>query len=290
MQHADPVALPGNRMRRRWEYAGLDHPFELVWGLERTRLGHVLVALLLALLFHGALAAKGAFGLYELGDFARIAQALVQEQMRRVVAVSMIRPEPEPEPEPPPPTQREPDAPPPERAPTPRQRVTPAAPAAARAARVLTAPPSPDEPLDLTGNTFVQGNADTYAGGVTARAGTSSTAVRDLGARSDGVVGGRGKGPGVDLSRAARPMDDEWNCPFPPEADVEQINFKRVQVVVKVGTTGKALDVTVVADPGYGFGTAAKRCAMRQRYEPALGRDGKPVVGAARSFFVRFSR
>jgi protein TonB len=288
MQHADPVALPDNRMRHRWEYAGLDHPFELVWGLERTRAGHVVLALLLALLFHGALAAKGAFGLYEVGDFARAAQALVQEQMNRVVAVSMIRPDPEPEP---PPTARsEPEAPPLERTPVPRQRSREAAPAAARAARVLTAEPDPDEPLDLTGNTFVQGNADTYAGGVTARSGTSSTAVRDLGARGDGVVGGRGKGPAADLSRAARPLEEEWNCPFPPEADVEQINFKRVQVVVKVGTAGKALDVTVVSDPGYGFGMAAKRCAMRQRYEPALGRDGKPVVGTARSFFVRFSR
>src|SRR5688572_30171395 len=120
MQHADPVALPDNRMRHRWEYAGLDHPFELVWGLERTRAGHVVLALLLALLFHGALAAKGAFGLYEVGDFARAAQALVQEQMNRVVAVSMIRPEPEPEP---PPTARsEPEAPPLERTPVPRQR------------------------------------------------------------------------------------------------------------------------------------------------------------------------
>jgi protein TonB len=155
---------------------------------------------------------------------------------------------------------------------------------------VLTAEPDPNEPLDLTGNTFVQGSAESYAGGVTARAGTSNTAVKDLGARGDGVVGGRGKDPAGDQSRAARPIDEEWNCPFPAEADVEQINFKRVQVVVKVGTSGKALDVTIVSDPGYGFGLAAKRCALRQRYEPALGRDGKPIVGQARSFYVRFSR
>jgi protein TonB len=273
-------------MRRRWEFAGLDHPFELVWGLERTHVGHIGLALALALALHGGLAAKGALGLYDVGDFARFTQLTVQEQTRRVVAVSMIRPEPEP----PPPVQKtEPDAPPPERAPQPRHRVRAAAPAAARAGRVLTAQPNPDEPLDLTGNTFVQGSAESYAGGVTARSGTSNTAVRDLGARAGGVVGGQGKEIG-DQSRAARPLDDEWNCPFPAEADVEQINFKRVQVVVKVGTTGKALDVTVVADPGYGFGLAAKRCAMRQRYQPALGRDGKPIVGTASSFYVRFSR
>jgi periplasmic protein TonB len=288
MQYADPVAPLSSRMRRRWEYAGLDHPFEHVWGLERTRVGHVVLAIVLALLLHGALAAKGVFGLYDIGDFARAAQQLVQEQTRRVVTVSMIRPEPEPEPEPD--TKKaEPDAPPPERVPAPRQRVRAAAPAAARAGRVLTAQPDPNEPLDLTGNTFVQGSAESYAGGVTARSGTSNTAVRDLGARAGGVVGGRGKEVG-DQSRAARPLDEEWNCPFPAEADVEQINFKRVQVVVKVGTTGKALDVTVVSDPGYGFGLAAKRCAMRQRYQPALGNDGKPIVGTARSFYVRFSR
>lgn len=278
-------------MRRRWEYADLDHPFELVWGLERTGLAHLTLAALIAVGAHFGLAARSMSALYELGDFARTVHAAVQERTRSVVDVTVETPEPEPEPEPDQEPDQEPEQPaaaPP--TPEPRARAREAAPAPARAGRVLTAPADPNEPVDLTGNTFVQGNADSYAGGVTASTGTATTAVHSLRARPGGVLGGRGKGAGVDRSRVARPLDEEWNCPFPPEADIEQINFKRVQVVVRVSTSGKALDVTVVDDPGYGFGAAAKRCALRQRYLPALGKDGKPVVGTAPSFFVRFSR
>ena len=47
-------------------------------------------------------------------------------------------------------------------------RPPPPPPAPAQAAKVLTQEPDPNEPVDLTGNTIVQGNADAYAGGFTA--------------------------------------------------------------------------------------------------------------------------
>jgi len=56
---------------------------------------------------------------------------------------------------------------------------------------VLTAESKPDEPLDLTGNTIVTGNADTFAGGFTAGNGTNPNAVHSMPSPS-GVPGGTG--------------------------------------------------------------------------------------------------
>ena len=84
-------------------------------------------------------------------------------------------------PPPPPPPTAEPEAKP-EPAPPPvhMRDVPPPPPAPAQAAKVLTAEPTPDEPIDLTGNTIVQGNADSYAGGFTSGNGTSANAVRAI--------------------------------------------------------------------------------------------------------------
>jgi protein TonB len=154
---------------------------------------------------------------------------------------------------------------------------------------VLTAEPDPDEPVDLTGTTFVQGNADSYAGGVTASSGTSKIAVRTPSARGDGVVGGKGTAPytGVDRSRDADIVERQWACPFPPEAD--HINYERVNVVVTVSAQGKALDVQVVGSPGYGLGRAAQRCAWSKTYIPKLDRDGTPLTSTI-TIVVTFER
>src|SRR5262249_646709 len=149
----------------------------------------------------------------------------------------------------------------------------------------------------LTGNTFVTGNADSYAGGVTASNGTSKTAVRDPRAGVNGVPGGRGapapvsSGPAVSLSRPPGVSGKtEWDCPFPPEADAERIDFQRVQVVVTVRPDGSAQAVKVLGDPGHGFGRAARDCAMRQRYSPGLDVEGRPVLASMPPIYVRFTR
>jgi protein TonB len=154
------------------------------------------------------------------------------------------------------------------------------APAAAQAGKVLTAEPTPDEPLDLTGDAFVQGNADYYAGGITASKGTSTEAVRNQAARSDGVVGGTGTAPAssIDRSRAAGTVGTNWDCPFPAEAELEQINYQQVRVAVTVSAQGKALEVKVIGDTSFGFGRAAQRCALSKAYIPALDRGGNPIT------------
>jgi periplasmic protein TonB len=251
------------------------------WGTRRF-VGAVLAALIL----HLAVGSRGFLGLDEVQDFARAVQRDLQARMNREQEVD-VQPEPEPEPPPPEPEPApEPPAPepepvkPPPKAATPPPKAPPPAPAAAQAGRVLTAEPTPDEPLDLTGNAFVQGNADYYAGGVTAAQGTGTQAVRAPAARADGVVGGTGSAPasGVDRSRAAGTVERNWDCPFPAEADLEQINYQQVRVAVTVSETGRALDVKVIGDTSFGFGRAALRCALSKAFVPALDREGHPVT------------
>jgi periplasmic protein TonB len=237
----------------------------------------------LALSLHAAVAFAGLAGLFELAEFARRVQLGMDQRVRATIQVAL---EPEPEPPPPPePEPEEPEPPPPQAEPKPPVQKPPAptpepeppAPAAAQAGRVLTAEPDPDEPVDLTGTTFVQGNAESYAGGVTAASGTATRAVRAPAARADGVPGGTGTAPAteVDRSRAAGIDELNWDCPFPPEAD--GINFQRVNLAVTVSAQGKAQKVQVLADPGSGFGPAAQRCASNRTYVPALDRTGAPV-------------
>lgn len=169
----------------------------------------------------------------------------------------------------------------------------PPPPAAAQAAAVLTAPDD-DSPLDLT-NSFVTGTADRYAGGTTQAGGTSTTAVRNPGAVATGVPRGTGVGPGtqqggVDRSRALQLAGStEWQCPFGPEADADQIDEAVVVVAVTVGADGKAQKASVTQDPGHGFGREARACALRESYLPALDREGNPIA-ASKSFRVRFER
>jgi len=169
-----------------------------------------------------------------------------------------------------------------------------AAPAAARAGAVLTAAPDPNAPVDFDG--IISGTGETFAGGNTSAAGTSDTAVRGRAVAVGGVPGGSGKaaaGPavGVDRTRVAGVAGSkDWNCPFPPEADSEQIDqaFPTIQVAVRADGTPER--VTVLSDPGHGFGRAATRCAMQQRFETALDHDGTPIPGLTKSLRVRFER
>jgi protein TonB len=158
---------------------------------------------------------------------------------------------------------------------------------------VLAAEADPNEPLDLTGNTFVVGTADTYSGGITASGGTAKGPVYDQTAKPSGVVGGTGTKPtsnsSVDLSRPAAPVSRNWNCPFPPEADIEQINYMRVSVVVQVNSEGNPKSVEVLNDPGFGFGRAARQCALKQSYRSALNREGKAIAHSLATV-VKFER
>jgi periplasmic protein TonB len=163
---------------------------------------------------------------------------------------------------------------------------------------VLTQEPSPNEPVDLTGNSFVTGSGSTYAGGVTQANGTSKTAVYNPAAVATGVPGGTGTAPApppppkVDKSKVAGLLGSvDWNdCPFPPEADAEQRDQAFVMIQVKVKPDGSPENVTVLQDPGFGFGREARKCAMRKKYSQALDADGNPIGGQTKPFRVRFER
>ena len=82
----------------------------------------------------------------------------------------------------------------------------------------------------------------------------------------------------------------DWNCPFPPEADSEQVDQAFPTIQVSVRADGTPEHVSVLSDPGHGFGRAAQRCAMQERYEPAFNHDGNPIAGLTKSIRVRFER
>jgi protein TonB len=267
---------------------------------ERSARTGLAVGFAIATLAHAAGAARVLSAPIELQRWAAAARATVHEHLWTVYDVEVVQPEKPAQPEPP---KEEPkdEAPPP--APAPRAPSAPKAPAnapppaAAQAGKVLTAAPDPNEPVDLTGQGFVTGNAETYAGGVTAANGTATTAVRDQGARGDGVGAGKGTTPaalpaGPDRSRPAgvSPGSNWSSCPFPAEADADQIDFQLVTIMVTVRPDGSAQSVKVVNDPGHGFGRAARQCALGQRFVPALDREGNPVLASTPPISVRFTR
>jgi periplasmic protein TonB len=205
--------------------------------------------------------------------------------------------EPPPPPPPPPPTPqptlpKEPTEKKPEE--TPKES---APPAAAQAGKVLAADdktPGNEKLVD-----FTTGNADTYAGGITASNGKSKVAVNDTRAKGTGVPGGTGTGTGPaappppsgpNLSKAARPVSAAWGCPFPSQADEDDVDFAKVMITVTVRPDGTAKRVNIIADPGHGFGRAAKMCALSQRYAPALDRAGQTTTGTTPPFPVTFTR
>lgn len=197
-------------------------------------------------------------------------------------------PEPEPAaPPPPPPPPRAAAAPKPVvRAPKPTHAPPREAPppAAAESGRLLAA-----DAVDF-GDSFVMGNAASHAGGVSANAGTSKQAVQDKNAQANGVVGGTGKTPGADASRAPTLASGlHWDCPFPVEADDAGIDAAVVGLRVEVAADGKVREARALSDPGHGFAREARRCALSKRWAPGLDRAGNPTVAGA-LVNVRFER
>jgi periplasmic protein TonB len=247
----------------------------------------LLLAVLAAALAHGSLVlwAKGTEQSLEswATELALRVHELSKEQL-----VELAKPPPPPTPPPAPP----PPAPPSAReklaeAPRAAPRSAPQPPAAAAA--IVAAEPEPNAPLDLTGATFVTGNADAYAGGVTSAAGTSRTAVRAVAPLS--VAPRPPPQPsGPDLSSRVRLQEQDWQCPWPREAGGEPIDEQLVILRVVVRPDGSAESAARVHDPGHGFGEAALACALRTRFTPGQGRDGKPVKQESPPIRVRFTR
>jgi periplasmic protein TonB len=178
-----------------------------------------------------------------------------------------------------------------------RQPAAPAAalPAPAQAGKTLTAPDNDDSAVaDFT---LVQGSGQTYAGGTTSALGTSTTAVR--GVARDGSPAAQRSAPagsvtpvasGPDRSRGATPAVADWNCSRLYPTDPEAGDQATVLIAVTVLPSGATKSVTILRDPGHGFGAAARTCAMSQRFNAALDRQGSPVLATTPPITVRFTR
>lgn len=268
-------------------------------GQRASQVGLV-VGLLLATGTHGLGTARAFTMLVEMRDAVVAMRKGLHEYLWAAYDVDMVKeteapkpeepPEPEPPPPPPPPSSKD-DAVAPDDDP-----YEPVA-AAAAAPAIITAPQAPGEPEDLTDDGFVNGPGTGPGFGYVSAAGTATAATYDPRARPDGKEGGHGSGeqkpppPKVNRSRPANVAGSKsWSCPFPPEADQEQINRATATVVVTVSPSGAPVSVQILSDPGYGFGRAAKQCAMSRRYEPALDASGAPVRATTPPIIVRFKR
>jgi periplasmic protein TonB len=192
-------------------------------------------------------------------------------------------------PPPPPPPPAQPEAPAPQAAPAvAREHVratahhAPAAPAQAGQIAAAT-----DAPLDFTGSAFVVGSGATYAGGTTTARGTSHAPVT-------GAVAPNGHGDGQAARSRAKPVSLDqasWNCPWPAEADARQVDQETVVIRVAVRPDGRVERADVLDDPGFGFGRAARECALTSRaFAPALDANGTPVGGMSPPIRVHFYR
>jgi protein TonB len=162
-----------------------------------------------------------------------------------------------------------------------------AKPLPAQASKVVTAPaPKEDEPVDLSGFTISSGNGD-KVGGMQAGDGKGDKLTMNRNAGHDGAPGGRGSAaaqpppppPAENKSRPfALPAGTGSSCPFPPEADADQVDTATAVVQITTRPDGSVLSATVVVDPGHGFGRAARICALGWRGTPALNRAGEPIV------------
>lgn len=143
---------------------------------------------------------------------------------------------------------------------------------------------APDELVDVTDSDFVSGSAVTgVAGGVP-------------GGVAGGVIGGTGTWsappspppvPGTVAVLAK--VKSSVTCPFPPEADQDQIDSAQVRLSVKIEPSGKASLVKVLSDPGHGFGREARKCALGFQYTAAKDVSGAAIVSTV-PLVVRFNR
>jgi protein TonB len=84
--------------------------------------------------------------------------------------------------------------------------------------------------------------------------------------------------------------DPDWSCPWPREAEDQEIERQEVIIHVVVGADGRVETVSAVGDPGFGFAQAAMECAKETTFVPARDRDGRPTRSAPTAVRVRFRR
>jgi periplasmic protein TonB len=68
------------------------------------------------------------------------------------------------------------------------------------------------------------------------------------------------------------------------------VNEQTVVLRATARTDGRADSVDVLTDPGFGFGAAARLCALRTRFEPAHDAAGLPIIARSPPIRVHFFR
>lgn len=183
-------------------------------------------------------------------------------------------------------------------APEPEQVVPPqpeqAVPAEPPVAASEPAAPEPAPAIDSAAPALVasEGSSSSHsivhdAGGVFGANGRG----KSLAAR--GVPGGAGEGSPSATRGTGYPVQlplKEWRCPWPSEAEYEDFDEQVVAIQVLVAANGQVEKADILADPGYGFGRAARDCARRARFLPARDARGNAIRAQSPPIRVRFVR
>jgi protein TonB len=150
---------------------------------------------------------------------------------------------------------------------------------------------------DVGGDSIASGESGEAMYGLVAANGTGNVPTRNRGAKIGGKPGGHGTSTRADaviepdLTRGAHaPSVITDDCPFPAESDLARIDHAAVLLVVTVLPDGTPGAVTVLQDPGHGFGRAAVACAKRQTFTFARDRHGKHLQADTAPFYMRFTR
>ncbi len=271
-------------------------------GRDTVRVG-IAVGLVLALIPHAYASVRSQVALLDMLHWVQETRGPIHDYFWTQYEIEIPKTEnkvkeepPAPEPPPLPP---EIVQPPPKVAEDPyKEAPPPQAPAPAKADDVYNAKDNAQDPLIFNG-TMVDNDGSRGAGfGQQSADGKGVTPVTSKAARPDGKEGGTGTGavpsPASTTPDRSKPPtivgSTSWNCPFPAEADAEGTDNATATIIVKVRPDGSPESVSVVADPGSGFGRAARACALTRRYQAGLDRDGNPTTASTPPIRVKFSR
>ena len=142
-------------------------------------------------------------------------------------------------------------------------------------------------PLDASPDFLLVVNADARAS-----FGTVVDVTRDgqsVGAKIAFAVAAAALGPSSERGPRARTPAALAKCPFPAASDKANIDQATVNLKVAVDAKGRVTSVSVMNDPGYGFGAAAKACVAKATWDAALDGNGNEVAGESvlRMLFTR---
>jgi protein TonB len=147
------------------------------------------------------------------------------------------------------------------------------------------------------GDSIASGDSNDPMYGLVAGGGTGNVPTRNPRAKVGGKVGGHGTSTRADavldpdLSRGAHaPSVITDACPFPAEADFARIDHASVVLQVHVLSDGHTGAISIISDPGHGFGRAAAACARNMIYSIARDRHGKSIEADAPPTTIRFTR